>query len=84
MVKGNWTHCWIPEAGKAGSDVGELMPGLLRVNAICEGQGSNGESFPANLEWTPGATTSKHRDILGTGLISMLHLVVPICVRICI
>lgn len=34
MVKGNWTRCWIPEAGKAGNDVGELMPALLHVNAI--------------------------------------------------
>lgn len=47
MVEGNWTHSWIPEAGKAGNDVGELMPALLPVYAIGEGQDSNGECFPS-------------------------------------
>lgn len=69
MVKGNWTRCWIPEAGKAGNDVGELMPALLHVNAIHGVKDQMTSSFPANLEWIPTGATSNHHGIFGTGLI---------------
>lgn len=36
MAKGNWTHCWIPEADKDGNDVGEQTPAYLHIDAICE------------------------------------------------
>lgn len=50
MVKGNWTHCWIPEAGKAGNDAGELMPALLLcVNAILRVKAQMASVFSAHL-----------------------------------
>lgn len=51
MVEGNWTHCWMPEVGKAANDVSEPMPALLHVNAICEGQDSKWRMF-SQLTWS--------------------------------
>lgn len=69
MVKGNWTHCWIPEAGKTGNDVDKLLPALPCVNAICAVKAQTANGFLDNLGWKFTRATSNQRDIFGTGLI---------------
>lgn len=79
MVKGNWTHCWIPEAGKAGKDVDQLQPALPCVNAICRIKAQMAKGVPANLEWKFTGATSNHHRHFWNG--SKLPPVIPISIN---
>ena len=68
-VKGNWTHSWIPEAGKTGKEVGEVLPAFPCVNAICGVKAPMANGFLAHLARTCTRATSNQWDILGIDLV---------------